>query len=193
MTAKQIRLPLTEADVSGLRAGDRVELTGFLYTARDAAHKRLAETLAAGGKLPIPLAGETIYYVGPTPAKPGQVIGSAGPTTSSRMDRYTPALLSLGLRGMIGKGSRSDEVKARMREAKAVYFAAIGGAGALIAKTIRSMELAAYPDLGTEAIYRLQVERFPVIVINDIAGGDLYQSPLQRFEPTGQSDPDPLC
>ncbi|MED4753591.1 Fe-S-containing hydro-lyase [Brevibacillus choshinensis] len=175
MSAKQLTLPLDQEQINGLRAGDRVELTGWMYTARDAAHKRMAESLQVGEELPVELVGQTIYYVGPTPAKPGQVIGSAGPTTSSRMDPYTPALLALGLKGMIGKGSRSETVKQAIVQAQAVYFAAIGGAGALIAKTIRAAEMVAYHDLGTEAIYRLEVERFPVIVINDIAGGDLYQ------------------
>ncbi|KQL48436.1 fumarate hydratase [Brevibacillus choshinensis] len=175
MSAKQLTLPLDQEQINGLRAGDRVELTGWMYTARDAAHKRMAESLQVGEELPVELVGQTIYYVGPTPAKPGQVIGSAGPTTSSRMDPYTPALLALGLKGMIGKGSRSETVKQAIVQSQAVYFAAIGGAGALIAKTIRAAEMVAYHDLGTEAIYRLEVERFPVIVINDIAGGDLYQ------------------
>ncbi|MED4781977.1 Fe-S-containing hydro-lyase [Brevibacillus choshinensis] len=175
MSAKQLTLPLDQEQINGLRAGDRVELTGWMYTARDAAHKRMAESLQVGEELPVELVGQTIYYVGPTPAKPGQVIGSAGPTTSSRMDPYTPALLALGLKGMIGKGSRSETVKQAIVQAQAVYFAAIGGAGALIAKTIRAAEMVAYHDLGTEAIYRLEVERFPVIVINDIVGGDLYQ------------------
>lgn len=175
MSAKQLTLPLDQEQINGLRAGDRVELTGWMYTGRDAAHKRMAESLLAGGKLPVELAGQTIYYVGPTPAKPGQVIGSAGPTTSSRMDPYTPALLAVGLKGMIGKGSRNEAVKQAIVQSQAVYFAAIGGAGALIAKTIRAAEMVAYQDLGTEAIYRLEVERFPVIVINDSAGGDLYQ------------------
>ncbi|MED4584940.1 Fe-S-containing hydro-lyase [Brevibacillus choshinensis] len=175
MSVKQLTLPLDQEQINGLRAGDRVELTGWMYTARDAAHKRMAESLQMGEELPVELVGQTIYYVGPTPAKPGQVIGSAGPTTSSRMDPYTPALLALGLKGMIGKGSRSETVKQAIVQAQAVYFAAIGGAGALIAKTIRAAEMVAYHDLGTEAIYRLEVERFPVIVINDIVGGDLYQ------------------
>lgn len=178
MSAKQLTLPLDQEQINGLRAGDRVELTGWMYTARDAAHKRMTESLQAGGALPVELAGQTIYYVGPTPAKPGQVIGSAGPTTSSRMDPYTPALLALGLKGMIGKGSRSETVKQAIIQSQAVYFAAIGGAGALIAKTIRAAEMVAYHDLGTEAIYRLEVERFPAFVINDIAGGDLYQQSL---------------
>lgn len=175
---KQLTLPLDPKQICELRAGDRVELSGWMYTARDAAHKRMVETLQAGGILPVDLTGQTIYYVGPTPARPGQVIGSAGPTTSSRMDPYTLALLSQGLKGMIGKGSRSEAVKRGIVQCQAVYFAAIGGAGALIAKTIRAAEIVAYHDLGTEAIYRLQVERFPVIVINDVAGGDLYQQSL---------------
>lgn len=178
MSAKQLMLPLNQEQIRALRAGDRVELTGMMYTGRDAAHKRMAETLQAGGSLPVDLAGQTIYYVGPTPAKPGQVIGSAGPTTSSRMDPYTPVLLAQGLKGMIGKGSRSEAVKNAIVQSEAVYFAAIGGAGALIARTIRSAEMVAYHDLGTEAIYRLEVERFPVIVINDGVGGDLYQQSL---------------
>ncbi|MGG1658092.1 Fe-S-containing hydro-lyase [Brevibacillus sp. NRS-1366] len=178
MTVKQIKLPLEQAQIDRLRAGDRVELTGTMYTARDAAHKRMAEALAAGLPLPIELHGETIYYVGPTPAKPGQVIGSAGPTTSGRMDLYTPMLLAKGLKGMIGKGKRNSQVKQGIVDHKAVYFAAIGGAAALIARTIRQAEVVAYEDLGTEGIYRLKVERFPVIVINDTHGGDLYQNPV---------------
>ncbi|QRG69040.1 Fe-S-containing hydro-lyase [Brevibacillus choshinensis] len=175
MSVKQLAMPLIQEQINELRAGDRVELTGWMYTARDAAHERMVEMVQAGGTLPVDIAGQTIYYVGPTPAKPGQIIGSAGPTTSSRMDPYTPVLLSLGLKGMIGKGSRSQSVKEGIVQSRAVYFAAIGGAGALLAKTIRSAEVVAFHDLGPEAIYRLEVERFPVIVINDICGGDLYQ------------------
>ncbi|GEN35546.1 MULTISPECIES: Fe-S-containing hydro-lyase [Aneurinibacillus] len=178
---KQIQLPLTEEQCTGLRAGDRVELTGTLYTARDAAHKRMAETLESGGELPVDVAGQVIYYVGPTPARPGQAIGSAGPTTSSRMDAYTPRLLEKGLRGMIGKGKRSETVKEAIVKHRAVYFAAVGGAAALIAKAIRSAEVVAYEDLGTEAIHRLVVERFPVIVVNDAEGNDLYEQGETQF------------
>lgn len=172
---KHISLPLTEADAAALKAGDYVYLTGELYTARDAAHKRMAETLAAGGKLPFDIAGQTIYYMGPSPARPGRIIGSAGPTTSSRMDKYTPRLLELGMRGMVGKGRRSPEVIAAMRQNKAVYFAAVGGAGALLSKCIQKTEIIAYADLGTEAIRRLSVEDFPVIVVIDAMGRNLYE------------------
>jgi fumarate hydratase subunit beta len=179
---KQIQLPLTGEQLYELRAGDRVELSGTLYTARDAAHKRMHESLENGEPLPIDIEGKVIYYVGPTPPKPGQVIGSAGPTTSSRMDAYTPGLLEKGLKGMIGKGKRSNKVKEALVTHQAVYFAAVGGAAALIAKTIRSAEVIAYEDLGTEAIYRLEVEKFPVIVINDIHGNDLYEQGQKDFQ-----------
>jgi len=181
MSAKLLHLPLMEDQLKDLRAGDRVELTGSLYTARDAAHKRMIETLEVGGILPFPIVGQTIYYVGPTPAKPGQVIGSAGPTTSGRMDLYAPKLIELGLKGMIGKGRRQKAVKDAMKEYKAVYFAAVGGAAALIARSIKKSEVIAYHDLGSEAIYRLEVERFPVIVINDIYGADLYEEGEKNY------------
>lgn len=181
MAVKQIRLPLTQEDLIDLRAGNRVELTGTLYTARDAAHKRMYEALENGEDLPIDIKGQTIYYVGPTPPKPGQVIGSAGPTTSGRMDKYAPKLVELGLKGMIGKGRRQQTVKDAMVAHQAVYFAAVGGAAALIAKSIKLSEVVAYPDLGTEAIHRLEVERFPVIVINDIYGADLYEEGEGQF------------
>ncbi|MEW9673744.1 Fe-S-containing hydro-lyase [Ammoniphilus sp. 3BR4] len=181
MTVKQLTLPLTREDLIDLRAGDRVELTGHLFTARDAAHKRMYETLEKGEELPIDILGQTIYYVGPTPAMPGQVIGSAGPTTSGRMDKYAPKLIELGLKGMIGKGRRQQEVKEAMVKHQAVYFAAVGGAAALIARSIKKSDVIAYPDLGTEAIHRLEVERFPVIVINDVHGGDLYQEGEAQF------------
>lgn len=171
---KHIRLPLSPEDAAALKAGDFVYLTGGLYTARDAAHKRMAETLAAGGALPFDIAGQTIYYMGPSPARPGRVIGSAGPTTSSRMDKYTPQLLDLGMKGMVGKGKRSPEVIAAMRRNQAVYFAAIGGAGALLSKCIKKAETIAYGDLGTEAVRRLEVEAFPAIVVVDAEGNDLY-------------------
>jgi fumarate hydratase subunit beta len=176
MTEEPIRLttPLRAEDVISLRAGQRVLISGVIYTARDAAHRRMAEALAKGEPLPFDVQGQIIYYVGPTPAPPGHVIGAAGPTTAGRMDAYAPQLVSLGLKGMIGKGPRSEAVKQALREHKAVYFGAIGGAGALLAQTIKSAELVAYEDLGTEAIRRLVVEDFPAIVINDCHGGDAY-------------------
>lgn len=172
---KIINVPLNDTDVAKLKAGEQVLLSGTIYTARDAAHKRMTESLERGEGLPIDITGQVIYYVGPTPAKPGKVIGSAGPTTSSRMDIYTPKLLDAGLKGMIGKGKRSTEVVAAIKKYKAVYFAAAGGAGALLSKRIRKAEVVAYGDLGPEAIYRLEVEEFPVIVVNDIYGKDLYE------------------
>jgi fumarate hydratase subunit beta len=174
--ARRITLPLTGEQAAGLAAGDAVLLNGALYTARDAAHKRLVELLDRGGALPFPIEDACIYYVGPSPAAPGQIIGSAGPTTSYRMDPYTPRLLSLGLRGMIGKGKRSPEVIAAMQQAGAVYFGAIGGAGALLARRILSSEPIAFEDLGTEAIRRLVVEDFPVTVIIDSRGNNLYET-----------------
>ena len=175
MGVVHIRTPLEEETVLSLRAGDRVLLSGTVYAARDAAHKRMCEMLERGEPLPIPLQGQVIYYVGPSPAAPGQVIGAAGPTTSSRMDKYTPALLALGLKGMIGKGYRADEVVQAIARHKAVYFAATGGAGALLASRIRKNEMVAFEDLGPEAIRRLEVEEFPMIVINDAYGNDYYR------------------
>lgn len=172
---KYIETPFTKEIREDLKAGDYVYITGTIYTARDAAHKRLFEALEKGEKLPIPLENEIIYYLGPTPAREGQVIGSAGPTTSSRMDKYTPALLELGLGGMIGKGKRSPEVISSIQKNKAVYFAAVGGAGALLSKCIKEAEVIAYEDLGTEAIRRLRVERFPAIVVIDAEGWNLYE------------------
>ncbi|MCR3921572.1 MAG: Fe-S-containing hydro-lyase [Firmicutes bacterium] len=174
MTKKYITTPLLDEDVVTLKAGDQVFITGVIYTARDAAHQKLAELLAAGQPLPIDIAGQIIYYVGPAPAKPGQVIGSAGPTTSGRMDIYTPALLALGLKGCIGKGARNQSVKDALIKYKGVYLAATGGAAALLAQTIRKAEVVAYPELGAEAIYRLEVENFPVMAVNDAFGNDLY-------------------
>lgn len=171
---KRLQTPLTKNIAKTLQAGDYVYLTGTIYSARDAAHKRLTESLAKGETLPLPLENEIIYYLGPTPARPGQVIGSAGPTTSSRMDKYAPALLNLGQTGMIGKGRRSDAVIASMKENSAVYFAAVGGAGALLSKCIKKAEVIAYEDLGAEAIYKLEVEDFPVIVVIDCEGNNLY-------------------
>jgi fumarate hydratase subunit beta len=176
-----LRPPLTDEDVSGLRSGDSVLITGVLYTARDAAHARLTGLLREGKPLPFPLEGQIIYYVGPTPPKPGSVIGSAGPTTSGRMDAYAPELMAAGLRGMIGKGSRSKEVKEAMVLHGAVYLAATGGAGALLSQRIRKAEVVAYEDLGPEAIRRLEVEDFPVVVVNDVHGGDLYEAGVRQY------------
>jgi len=177
----RLTTPLADEDVVKLRSGDRVLLSGVLYTGRDAAHKRLFELLQAGKPLPVDLRGQVIYYVGPTPAKPGQVIGSAGPTTSGRMDAYAPALIAYGLKGMIGKGLRNQTVLDAMKEHGAVYFGATGGAAALLAKRIKKAEVVAYEDLGTEAIRRLEVEDFPVIVINDAHGGDLYAEGVKAY------------
>jgi len=179
--AIRLDTPLTDGDVLKLHAGDRVLLNGVLYTARDAAHKRLHELLQAGKPLPIDVRGQVICYTGPTPAKPGRVIGSAGPTTSGRMDAYTPALIAHGLKGMIGKGPRSQDVLDAMRQYNAVYFGATGGAGALLARRIKKAEIVAYEDLGPEAIYRLEVEDFPVIVVNDVHGRDLYAEGVQAY------------
>lgn len=171
-----IRLPLSREDALSLRAGDRVRLSGLMITGRDAAHKRLVELLEKGQPLPVDLKDQTIYYVGPAPAKPGQVIGPAGPTTSYRMDAYTPKLLQAGLRGMIGKGMRSAAVIEAMKAYGAVYFGATGGAAALIAQSIKSCEVVAYPDLGTEAIHRLEVVDFPAVVLIDSLGVNLYET-----------------
>lgn len=173
---KYITLPLTEEVARTLYAGDTVYLTGDLYTSRDAGHKRMCEALARGEQLPFDPMNATIYYVGPTPAKPGQVIGSAGPTTSGRMDAYAPTLLSVGVRGMIGKGDRLPEVVEAMKKYAGVYFGAIGGAGALLAKCIQKSELIAYEDLGAEALRRLYVKDMPVTVIIDCYGSNLYES-----------------
>jgi fumarate hydratase subunit beta len=181
LTPKQVTTPMTPDLIAGLRAGDQVEITGTLYTARDAAHKRLAEALQAGDRLPIELDRQIIYYVGPAPARPGMVMGSAGPTTSGRMDRYTSALLEAGLKGMIGKGYRNQEVRDAITRHGAVYFAAVGGSGALLARRIHAAEVVAYEDLGPEAIYRLRVERFPAIVVNDCNGNDLYQIAPEQY------------
>ncbi|MGQ9823791.1 MAG: Fe-S-containing hydro-lyase [Desulfotomaculales bacterium] len=177
----KITPPLTEEDVMRLKAGQQVLISGRIYTGRDAAHKKIIELLTAGKQLPIDLKGQIIYYVGPAPAKPGQVIGSAGPTTSGRMDTYTPELLAAGLKGMIGKGTRSKEVKEAIKKYKAVYFAAVGGAGALIARKIKGARVVAYPELGAEAIYELEVEDFPAFVVNDVYGSDLYEEGRQKY------------
>ncbi len=181
--SKQIRLrtPLSTEDVENLRIGDRVLLNGVLLTGRDAAHKRLFDLIKEGKELPIDINGQVIYYVGPTPPKPGKPIGSAGPTTSYRMDPYAPKLIELGLKGMIGKGNRSQAVIEAMKRFKAVYFGATGGAGALLAQRIKKAEIVAYPDLGPEAIRVLEAEDFPVIVINDTKGNDLYTEGIKRY------------
>lgn len=176
-----ILTPFTDEDVEKLHIGDRVLISGIIYTGRDAAHKRLFELLQAGKQLPVDLRGQVIYYVGPTPAKPGRVIGSAGPTTSGRMDAYAPLLIAHGLKGMIGKGIRNEAVREAMKQHKAVYFGATGGAAALLAQRIKKAEVVAYEDLGPEAIHRLEVEDFPVIVINDTHGGDLYAQGVKSY------------
>jgi fumarate hydratase subunit beta len=183
--AIRLTVPLTDADVERLQIGDRVFITGAVYTGRDAAHKRLTDLIQAGESLPFDIKGQIIYYVGPSPAKPGRPVGAAGPTTSYRMDAYAPELIRLGLKGMIGKGARNQEVKDAMAEFKAVYFAAIGGAGALMAQAIKQAEVIAYEDLGPEAIRRLEVEEFPVIVVNDVRGNDLYEEGVKQYAITG--------
>ena len=178
----QLETPLKTEDLESLHIGDRVLLSGTIYTGRDAAHHRLVELIDQGKSLPLDLEGQVIYYVGPTPPKPGQALGAAGPTSSYRMDAYAPALLEKGLKGMIGKGARNQAVKEGMKKYKAVYFAAIGGSGALISKSIQSAEVIAYPDLGTEAIRKLNVQAFPLIVANDVHGGDLYESGMNEYK-----------
>lgn len=179
--AKQITLPFNEETIAGLKAGDSLLLTGVIYTARDAAHKRLVEALERGDALPFDIRGQTIYYVGPSPAPPGRVIGSAGPTTSTRMDGYTPRLLAAGLKAVIGKGPRSPEVREAMQKYQVVYLAAIGGTGALLSRLIKKSEVVAYDELGPEAIHRFEVKDFPVTVINDIFGGDLYEEGRAKY------------
>jgi fumarate hydratase subunit beta len=182
LSVKKLTLPLSTDVIESLKAGDRILLTGTLYTARDAAHKRMVENIEKGETLPINIEGEVIYYVGPTPAKPGQIIGSAGPTTSGRMDKYAPTLLDLGLKGMIGKGYRDKTVIDSIVKNKAIYFGAIGGSAALLSKSIKSVEVIAYEDLGTEAIRKLEVVDFPVVVINDCDGNDLYDMGKEQFK-----------
>lgn len=181
MATVRLTTPVSAEEIAKLKAGDQVLISGVIYTARDAAHKRLVELVEQGKELPFDIKDQFIYFVGPTPAKPGKVIGSAGPTTSYRMDKYSPTLLDLGLRGMIGKGSRSQEVKDSMVKNKAVYLAAVGGAAALIAKTIKKAEVIAYEDLGPEAIRKLEVEDFPAIVVNDVHGSDLYIQGAEQY------------
>ena len=178
---KMVNTPLTASAARDLKAGDQVLINGTIYTGRDAAHKRLFELIEADKPLPMELVDQIIYYVGPCPAKPGQAIGSAGPTTSGRMDAYAPALLKKGLRGMIGKGSRNQTVVGSMRENTAVYFAAIGGAGALLAESVKSAEVIAFPELGAEAIYRLEVKDFPATVVIDYQGNDIYEIGREKY------------
>ncbi len=180
--AKKITLPLTDEIVKDLKSGDEVLLSGVMYVGRDAAHKRLVTSLDKGEKLPLDLKGATIFFMGPSPARPGKAIGSAGPTTSYRMDSYSPRLIAEGLKGMIGKGMRSQAVKDAMKEYKAVYFGAIGGAGALISKSIKKADVLAYDDLGAEALRKLEVEDFPATVVNDIYGGDLYEEGKAKYK-----------
>ncbi|RKY89996.1 Fe-S-containing hydro-lyase [candidate division KSB1 bacterium] len=179
---KVLRPPLTDKDVEDLKAGDSLFISGTMYTARDAAHKRLVDALEKGKELPFDVEGQIIYYVGPTPARPGNVIGAAGPTTSYRMDPYAPRLIAEGLKGMIGKGERGQEVVDAMKKHKAVYFAAIGGAGALISKAIKKAEIIAYEDLGAEAIRKLEVENFPVVVAQDCYGNNLYVEGREKYK-----------
>lgn len=179
---RQITAPLTPKEAKSLRAGDYVYITGTIYTARDAAHKRMYEALEKGENLPVDVKNNIIYYMGPSPAREGRPIGSAGPTTASRMDKYAPALLDLGLAGMIGKGKRSDAVREAIVKNGAVYFAAVGGAGALLSRSITKSEVIAYDDLGTEAIRRLEVQDFPVIVVIDSEGNNLYETAVQEYQ-----------
>ena len=178
---RHISVPLTDEVAGSLRTGDYVYLTGVIYTARDAAHKRMYEALEQGKELPCDMRDNVIYYMGPSPAREGRPIGSAGPTTASRMDKYAPALLDLGLKGMIGKGKRNQAVKDAVVRNGAVYFAAVGGAGALLSRSIISSEVIAYDDLGTEAIRKLEVKDFPVIVVMDSVGNDLYATAIQSY------------
>lgn len=182
MEMKKITAPLEDGVIEELRAGEKVFLTGFIYTARDAAHKRFMESLGRGEPLPFNLKGQIIYYCGPSPASPGRVIGACGPTTSSRMDTYTPSLLSLGLKGMIGKGKRSQDVKEAMKQYKSVYFGATGGAGALLSGSVVSSEIIAYEDLGPEAVTKLGVRDLPLFIVNDIFGNDLYEDGIRKYK-----------
>jgi len=182
MGIKKVTTPLSDDVIQLLRAGEKVLLSGPVYTARDAAHKRFAEALQGGGQLPFDIRGQIIYYCGPAPAPPGRVIGSCGPTTSSRMDVYAPKLISLGLKGMIGKGRRSEAVKQALKEQRAVYFGATGGAGALLARTVVASQVIAYEDLGPEAVVRLEVRDMPLFVINDIYGDDLYEQGMEHYK-----------
>src|ERR1035437_3500746 len=179
---KKVKLALSEETLKDLHAGDNVLLTGVMYVARDTAHKRMVEALESGKVLPFDIRGQTIYYMGPAPARPGQAIGAAGPTTSGRMDSFSVRLMEVGLKGMIGKGNRSKAVREAIKQYRAIYFAAIGGAGALISRSIKKSELVAYEELGAEAVRRLEVEDFPVTVINDIYGNDLYEEGKSKYQ-----------
>ena len=178
----KITTPLSDEVVNSLKSGDQVSINGILYTARDAAHKRLIDLLDKGEKLPFDVKGQIIYYVGPTPPKPGAIIGSAGPTTSYRMDPYAPRLMEIGMKGMIGKGNRDQSVIDAMVKYKSIYFAAIGGAGALVARSIKKVEIIAYEDLGPEAIRKMEVEDFQAVVVNDISGNDVYKEGMNKYK-----------
>lgn len=178
----KIKTPLSDEVINSLKSGDQVSISGTLYTARDSAHKRLVDLLDRGEELPFDIKGQIIYYVGPTPAKPGAIIGSAGPTTSYRMDSYAPRLMEVGMKGMIGKGNRSQAVIDAMVKYKSVYFAAIGGAGALVARSIKEVEIIAYEDLGPEAIRKMRVEDFQAVVVNDIHGNDVYKDGMKKYK-----------
>lgn len=182
MEIKRIKTPLEPYVIEQLKAGEKVFLSGYIYTSRDAAHKRFIDTLNEGGRLPFDIQNQVIYYCGPSPAPPGRVIGACGPTTSSRMDVYAPRLVSLGLKGMIGKGKRSQAVKDALKQYKAVYFGATGGAGALLSKSVISSEVVAYEELGPEAVVKLGVVDMPLFVINDVYGNDLYESGAERYK-----------
>jgi fumarate hydratase subunit beta len=181
MSEIKVTTPLNEEVISKWRSGDKILISGIIYTGRDAAHKRLVELIDKGESLPFDVKGQIIYFVGPTPARPGRAVGSAGPTTSYRMDAYSPRLIEKGLKGMIGKGSRSKEVIEAMMKHKCVYMTAVGGAGALISRCIKSSEIIAYDDLGPEAIREMEVENLPVIVVNDTSGNDLYQEGIKKY------------
>lgn len=183
-----VKVPLDAEEAAGLRSGDYIYLTGTIYTARDAAHKRMYESLKKGEHLPIDMRNNVLYYMGPSPARDGRPIGSAGPTTASRMDSYTPELLDLGLKGMIGKGKRTEEVRQAVMRNGAVYFAAVGGAGALLSKSITASEVIAYEDLGTEAIRKLEVKDFPVIVVIDEEGNNLYETAIEEYKDCNASE-----
>jgi fumarate hydratase subunit beta len=181
MSTIRISTPLDDDTVAQLKSGDNLLINGIIYTGRDAAHKRLVDLLEKGESLPFDISGQIIYFVGPTPARPGRPVGSAGPTTSYRMDAYSPKLIAQGLKGMIGKGARSKEVLQAMQKYKCIYMAAVGGAGALISQSIKSSEVIAYEDLGPEAIRKMQVEDFPAVVVNDVSGNDLYREGVAKY------------
>ncbi len=185
MSIHRLSAPLTDEAIEKLQAGDRVLISGTVYTARDAAHKKLVELLEQGEPLPVDLQGQIIYYVGPTPTKPGEIIGAAGPTTSGRMDSYTPQMLQVGVKAFIGKGARSQEVREALQAHKGVYLAAVGGAAALIKESITACDVIAYKELGPEAMRKLEVEDFPVVVVNDIYGNDLYEQGVEAYKSKG--------